>query len=122
MIVTNLVASIVVTLTTNVSDVFPKHMVEDPVGANPDGSIPAIFRVHYEDVKDPKEKWVVTKINEVTTFKFTYNGIPMETERVNELTNWTTHFTLAPPEPKKWVYNTNNPPIPLTWQMYWGKN
>lgn len=111
--ITNLVATVAVTLATNVSEVLPKHMVSGPYP--PGTETLAIYIGHAEDDANPKEKWVTTNIVEVTSIRFDAFGQQYEAKSERAVTNWTTHFLLGPPEPTKWNRDTNNVPIPTTW-------
>lgn len=111
--ITNLVASVVIYMVTNVSETLPKHMVPDP--APPGQETFAVYRAHAVDDENPKEKWVTTNIVEVTAVRFEAFGNQYEAKSEHPLTNWTTHFLLAAPEPKRWNNDTNNEPIPWTW-------
>jgi hypothetical protein len=112
--ITNLLASVCVTLVTNVSEQFPQHL--EPVASPSDGpSVYAVFVGRNVPDKDPKEKWVTTNIVEVTTVSFQCLGQAFETKKERPVASWTTHFRLAPPDPQRWTRDTNNAPLPVTW-------
>ncbi len=74
--ITNLLASIVVTLSTNVTDRFPTHTESAPC---PEGRIGCLV-YHCQLVPDenPDHKWVKTTVSRVTTVAFDLNGQHME--------------------------------------------
>ena len=108
--ITNIVASVVVSLVTNTSETLPKHMVTDP--PPPGLETLTVYRGHAVDDENPKEKWVTTKICEVTTVRFNAMGNQYEARSERVITNWTTHFLISAP---RWVADTNNAPIPDNW-------
>lgn len=75
--ITNLVASIVVSIVTNVSERWPTHAEAVPC---PEGRIGCAVLHWGPEIpdKDPTNKWVRTTIKRVTTCKFTWNDKPRE--------------------------------------------
>lgn len=71
--ITNLVASIIVTLITNVSERVPTHWESLP---KPPGSNPWTLEAYGHEVADPdpKQKWVKTTITENRTLSFTFES------------------------------------------------
>ena len=110
--ITNLVATIAISLVTNVTETLPKHMRADPMP--PGQETLAICISHAVDDANPTEKWVTTNIVEVTTVSFEL-GQHYEAKSERSITNWTTHFVIGRPEPPKWNLDTNNVPIPMLW-------
>jgi hypothetical protein len=108
---TNLLMTIIVTLSTNVMEQFPTVMMPGPY---PTGTeLQLLARFHSEPVKDPKEKWVTTNVVEITGFGWILNGEVYTHKVERPLTNWTTHFVLEEASPK-WVASTNQaPPKPM---------
>lgn len=84
---TNLLASIIVTVVTNVTEEFPKHLVPDPIPSLGPGfnSVPAVFRGHWENDANPTQKKVTTTCKEITTLQFEWNG---HREIVSERVLW----------------------------------
>ena len=71
--ITNLLASIVITLTTNVSERFPGHQ---GFGECPDHN-PGCLAIHgngWINDPDPKKKWVRTTVTKVKTLQFDFEG------------------------------------------------
>jgi hypothetical protein len=111
--ITNILATVIVSLVTNATETLPKHIVADP--APPGQETFAVYRGHAVDDDNPKEKWVTTNVVEVTKIRFEALGQQYEAKSERVITNWTTHFLLAAPEPAKWNHDTNNVPIPMCW-------
>jgi hypothetical protein len=111
---TNLVATIIVSLVTNTTETLPQEIVPapPPEGANP---FNAVFYSKLQPVKDPKEKWVTTTIERVTKFQWQHDGREWESIGSTMLTNWTVHLLLTPPGPPNWIVDPNNKPMPLNW-------
>lgn len=93
---TNLLVSVLVTLVTNSVETFPQITIQDPSPRAPDGSIYAVYVSHGINDPNPKEKWITTNIVELTTLRFTYLTNKYEAHSERMITNWTTHFSLAP--------------------------
>lgn len=76
--ITNLIASIVVTLVTNTTERFPQRFVEEPNRVTIEfGGLraePAVMRGRYEDDKDAKKKWITTTVKRITTIHFEWMG------------------------------------------------
>lgn len=115
--ITNLAASVVVSLVTNTAEIFPRHIVPDAPPSSGSGSVHAVFYGREEPVPNPKEKWVKTSIVEITTVKFQLQGRQYESKSEQPVTNWTTHFILAPPPPQQWVKSQYNAPVPPIWPI-----
>jgi hypothetical protein len=111
--ITNLLASIVVSLVTNTTETFPKHMVPVPPPAGQEMYL--VYRAREEIDENPKEKWVTTNILEVTVIRFNALGKQYEAKSERAITNWTTHLLIAAPEPAKWTNDPTNAPIPWSW-------
>lgn len=94
--ITNLVASIVVTVVTNVTERLPTHSEPAPcpdAGAFGAGISCGVY--HSKTVPDanPKEKWIDYAVKEVTTATFKdFNLPPSVYER--PITNWSEHLVL----------------------------
>lgn len=113
LMITNILASVVVSMTTNVTETLPKHTV--PVPAPPGEEMNAVYRSRLVDDENPREKWVTTNIVEVTTIRFEAFGKQYLATSERAITNWTTHFLLAAPGPKVWNRDSNNVPVPQFW-------
>lgn len=116
--ITNILASIVITLVTNTVETLPKHYVIDPGPASTGNMALAVAYGHYEPDASPKEKWITTNVVEVTTVTFEAMKKQFEAKSERSVTNWTTHFWIeppAPPPPAKWIADTNSVEIPATW-------
>lgn len=113
--ITNLLVTITVTLSTNVSERFPKMLISDPPPMASSGAVEAIFLGHYINVPNPKEKWVVTDISSNVTFSFNFNGQNRGwTEESPSFTNWSVHYDKR----EDWVISqTNIPPTPEIWSI-----
>ena len=72
--ITNLIASVVITLTTNTVERFPQHQVADPTTL--EESIYLVYKCHMENDPDPHQKWIRTTIKRVTTVTFDMAGKP----------------------------------------------
>lgn len=106
--ITNIVASIVVALVTNVSERFPQTFVAEACPSK-DGTVLDMFCGHNANVPNPKEKWILYSVAEVTTLRFDWNG-PREVKSKCVITNWTEHCVLD----VKWQKTTNSePPLPF---------
>ena len=70
--ITNLVASIVVSLVTNTSERFPTHLVSDPCPEGREGCL--VFHGHNVPDSDPKQKWVRSTIKRVKAVEFDCAG------------------------------------------------
>jgi hypothetical protein len=73
---TNLIASVVVSLVTNTSEVWPQKLVPmaSPLPQGPSGAIPAVFHGRWVDDKTQGTKTIVTTAKEITTLRFDWNG------------------------------------------------
>lgn len=70
--ITNLIASIIVTLVTNTTEHYPQHSVSDP--APPGEVCDLVYLSHLENDANATEKIVVTEIKEVTTVHYECAG------------------------------------------------
>lgn len=76
---TNLLATILVTLVTNVTERFPQHYEPLPAPWRPGGSAYTLESYgHYVDDPSPAKKWVRTTVKRVTKAKFEWGGKPRE--------------------------------------------
>lgn len=71
--ITNIVASIIICVATNVSERLPTHR---ELAAPPEGANPVLAVVYYKDVPDanPTNKWVRTSITETTNLVYAIAG------------------------------------------------
>lgn len=78
---TNIVAAVVVSVVTNVTEDFPKHLVAEPCPQGLQGC--AVFHGKWVNDENAKEKTLITTCKELTVLKFDWNG-PREivTEKV----------------------------------------
>lgn len=116
--ITNILASIVISLVTNTVETLPQHWVNDPGPVSTGNFAIAVAYGHYQPDANPKEKWITTNVVKVTTIKFEALGRLYEVKSELAITNWTTHFVIdppSPPTPPKWLVDTNSVEIPATW-------
>jgi hypothetical protein len=98
--ITNLLATIVVTLVTNTTERVPQKYFD---GGCPDGIIGClvIHQPGYRDDPDAKERWVKTVVTQSTKARFNYDGLPYEvTLYETNLSNVEIHYVLERTE--KW--------------------
>src|SRR6187402_3524990 len=112
---TNITAIILITLVTNVTEKLPQQLVSDPSPPSINGVTDTLFRGRYVPISNPREKWEVTTVTEVTTFQFNYLDAPVTARRERQVATWTKHFVVVPPEPTKWTETTNKTAPPLVW-------
>lgn len=104
--ITNLTAVVTVMLVTNVTERFPTMTVPDMPLVQP-GQL-FINSVYYSKevpVPDPKEKWVKTRITEVTVYALPQVSAVAKNERL--ISDSEVRFVLAPPGPMLWLQTTN---------------
>ncbi len=81
--ITNLVASVVVSLVTNTTERLPMHTVPDPC---PDGLIGClVYHCHLEPDKDPDRKWVKTEVVRQKSISFAVDGVQYRETLTNEV-------------------------------------
>lgn len=90
--ITNLLASIVVTLVTNRAEAFPQHMVPYPPSLGQETL--ALFRYHMEADQNPTNKTVTTTILERKTVSFEFDGQKRELVIDKPVINWVESFKL----------------------------
>ncbi len=93
--ITNLLAGIVVTLVTNTSERFPRHLVADapPIDRDHPEQFSLVYYGHWEMDHDPSEKWVRTTILRRTTLTFEWQG-RREVSSDEVLSDTEQHFTI----------------------------
>lgn len=96
---TNLIASVVITLTTNVVERFPQHQVADPTTLQE--SINLVYKCHYENDADPHKKWIRTTIKRVTTVTFDMAGKPYSASREEVVSDSEVEYSLERKE--NWI-------------------
>jgi hypothetical protein len=106
--ITNIVASVTVALVTNVETRVTRHWVVDINSAGTNGGIYAVVTGHFEDDKEPREKWVTTNVVERTIWSFNLSKGPEAIYGDRPVTNWTTHFELH----NEWMKSATNSPAP----------
>lgn len=94
---TNLLAVILITLSTNVVERFPQRWVATacPNATSAEGMMTLAACGYLENVPDPQEKWITTNIVETTVVRFILFGQSWETKKERTLTNWVTHLKLT---------------------------
>lgn len=88
--ITNLVASVVVALCTNVTERVSTHTVSGPYPPGYENL--TVYICHEEPDKDPKEKWVKTTVKRVTTIRFAFQGHPTEAKYEEVISEKEVHF------------------------------
>jgi hypothetical protein len=109
--ITNIVATVTVFFTTNVTEIYPTHCVSDGFGrfANQDGTIETIYddaTIHYKSVPDenPQTKQVVTTISK---HRVTAIG-PEQWQRIDEVVSNTITIQSFKIH-TEWLLDTNAP-------------
>jgi len=105
---TNVVAAVTVFTVTNITEILPQHSVIDPSPVGPNGEVYAVYNFHFENDKDPKEKWVKTEIAEIHELTFDFDSYHCKQVYKVVKTNWSEHYEKL----DSWKKSTNNVPSP----------
>lgn len=111
---TNIVAVVTIALATNVTEEFRQELVADNHNGASNTMGEAVFYGRWQDVANPREKWITTNVTEVHTLSFEYDGYKYAEFYPVPITNWTTHFEKL----DGWTPSATNTPPPTSWIDY----
>lgn len=110
--ITNLVASITISLVTNITERFPQHLESTPCPDVVAGSISTCATFHGKWVDDPhpRQKWVKTTVSRVKTVSFDWLGKRREATESDTLSETEVEQSLE----SKWQpVSTNQVNLPI---------
>lgn len=117
--ITNLLASIVVTLITNTTERVPTHEVPGP--RPPGYETSAVYFCHQEPDANPDRKWIRITVKEVSTLKFEYEGKPHEAV-IGEKVISDNEVELSLKVTNEWLANHTNNVLERTFVSSFGSN
>lgn len=112
--ITNIVAVVTIALATNVTERFPQELVPDNHLWASNTIQNAVFCGRWQDIPNPREKWIITNVVEHHDITFNWDHGQCEEFYDKAITNWTTHYE----KKEDWTRSATNSPPPHDWIYY----